>query len=351
MLSLVRTTLTRSMIESVQPIIPGVAISVMVAVAATNLEAPVGIAFTALYDRPVTLPGMVLALLIGIAFNRIARRPLFAAGMSFSVKKLLRVAVALLGVRIALAEIYELGLSTATIVMASMVVTIMSGIFVARLFGRTDAYGALAGCATAVCGASAALAASSVLPDYKGKNADTVFIVVAVNALSTIAMLVYPALCLLLGFDSRETGLLLGATIHDVAQVVGAGYAVSETVGNNAVIVKLFRVFLLLPVVITIGWHLGQRAGVTERINAPVPLFALAFLALVIANSLGLLSPILKSTTNEVSRWGLMIAIAALGLGTSINEIIRSGWRNIAVVVAVTAVILVTVTCGILVAG
>src|SRR5262249_28091086 len=75
-----------------------------------------------------------------------------------------------------------------------------------------------------------------------------------VNALSTLAMVVYPLLCVWLGFDAQTAGIMLGATIHDVAQVVRAGYAVSETAGNTAVIVKLFRVFLMLPLVLAIGW-------------------------------------------------------------------------------------------------
>ena len=97
-----------------------------------------------------------------------------------------------------------------------------------------------------MCGASATLATSIVVPDYKGKSADVAFVVVAVNALSTLAMVVYPVLCSALGFDPERTGVMLGATIHDVAQVVGAGYSVSETVGNTAVVVKLFRAW---------AWH------------------------------------------------------------------------------------------------
>ena len=128
-----------------------------------------------------------------------------------------------------------------------MTATVLSGFWFARFFGQNESYGALAGAATAVCGASATLATSTVVPNYYGKEADIAFVVVAVNALSTAAMVIYPIVCVALGFDERLTGVMLGATIHDVAQVVGAGYAVSERAGNTAVIVKLFRVFLLLP--------------------------------------------------------------------------------------------------------
>ena len=109
--------------------------------------------------------------------------------------------------------------------------------------------------------------------------------VVAVNALATLAMLVYPPLCIVLGFDAQTTGVMLGGTIHDVAQVVGAGYAVSEPVGNTAVIVKLFRVFLLLPVVLGVGWYftrMGMRHG---EAHVPVPVFAIVFLLLCVLNS------------------------------------------------------------------
>ncbi len=323
---------------------PGLALASLVATAAV-LAAPVVATIFA-------IPAMVLALLLGIAMSAFAARPVFAPGLAFSVKKLLRVAVALLGLRIALGDIIDLGLATALIVIVSMVATIAAGFVVARMFRQNEAYGALAGAATAVCGASATLATATVLPQYKGKEADIVFVVVAVNALSTLAMVVYPPLCLWLGFDDRLTGVMLGATIHDVAQVVGAGYAVSEEAGNSAVIVKLFRVFLLLPVVLAIGWYFaGARAQEAGAAKVPVPVFAIVFLALCIVNSFALTMPALapfyipvRDVLVTASTWGLLIAIAALGLGTAPRAIAALGWRHVATVSATTLVILVIAT-------
>ena len=187
------------------------------------------------------------------------------------LKVILRWAVALLGLRVALGEIAALGWSTAALVVAGMAITVIAGFLLARIFGQSAAYGALAGAGTAVCGASATLATSIVLPDYQGKEADVAFTVVAVNALATVAMVLYPIICVWLGFDAQRTGVMLGATIHDVAQVVGAGYAVSETTGNTAVIVKLFRVFLLFPVVLVIGWSFARHAVATGRRQDPGP--------------------------------------------------------------------------------
>ena len=203
-----------------------------------------------------------------------------------------------------------------------------------------------------MCGASATLATATVLPDYDGKDADVVFVVIAVNALSTLAMVFYPPLAAGLGFDQHVTGILLGATIHDVAQVVGAGYAVSDAAGNTAVIVKLFRVFLLLPVVLAIGWWFVRAGAAAHAARVPVPVFAFVFLALCIVNSIlpsTALAPLyagVKYWLVEASTDGLLIAISALGLGTSLSSVTHVGWRHMVTVVGTTVVILVVVAAA-----
>lgn len=302
------------------------------------------------------LPAMVIALIIGIALNGIAGGRRFEPGLTFSVKKLLRWAIGLLGLRIAFGDILGLGLGTLLLVVGSMAATIAAGIWLARRLSVHDGYGALAGAATAVCGASATLATTTVLPNYPAKAADTAFTVVAANAVSTLVMLAYPPLAVLLGFDATQTGILLGATIHDMAQVVGAGYAVSEPVGNASVVVKLFRVFLLLPVVLTIGWWFTRQGAHAGEAKVPVPVFALVFLALVAVNSVlpgipALAGPyaVVKGWLVQLSSAGLLIAIAALGLGTSLTAILSIGWRHVAVFLGTTAVILAIVTAGLFV--
>ena len=194
------------------PFVPGVLLAIAIAVPSFFL-APV-------IAKIFPLPVIVIALLIGIALHTVADRPLFAPGLKFCVSKVLRWAVALLGLRVSLGEIADLGVITALIVIVSMIVTLVCGIALARSLGLKREFGALAGAGTAVCGASATLATSTVIPQYVGKEADIVFVVVAVNALSTVAMLGYPLIATGLGFDPQTTGVLLGATIHDVAQVV-----------------------------------------------------------------------------------------------------------------------------------
>jgi uncharacterized integral membrane protein (TIGR00698 family) len=329
---------------------PGLALAAAVAAAGVALAPVVGLV--------VPIPAMVLALLLGIALAGVGTRPLFRDGLAFAIRTLLRWAVALLGLRIALGDIAALGVTTAVAVAAAMALTLTAGILCARALGQDEALGALAGSATAVCGASAALATSTVLPRWPGKEADIVFVVVAVNALSTAAMLAYPPLGTALGFDAGTLGVFLGATIHDVAQVVGAGYAVDEATGNTAVVVKLFRVFLLLPVVLAVGWWFTRRGRRHGEARVPVPGFALAFLALCILNSAAAAAPWaqpvytpVKALLVELSSWGLLIAIGALGLGTSLQAVRELGWRHLVLVVVATAVILAAMAVVLVAAG
>ena len=328
--------------------IPGVLLSAAVAISAVTAARLLG--------GILPIPAMVVALVIGIALNPPARRRLFQPGILLCLRVILRWAVALLGLRIALAEIAALGLSTAILVVIAMAITLAAGFLLARLFALERAYGALAGAGTAVCGASATLATSIVLPDYKGKETDIVFVVVAVNALSTLAMVVYPPFCTWLSFDAQITGIMLGATIHDVAQVVGAGYSVSETAGNTAVIVKLFRVFLMLPLVLAIGWLFARRSVTATAARVPIPVFAIVFVALCVLNSIAPAFPPfarmlawIKAPLIEASTWGLLLAISALGLGTSLSGIAALGWRHVATVTGTTLVIFAVMTAGLMV--
>ncbi len=350
---------TTTRLATWRPLLDGIVLSAVVALAAYLAEPLV----TSAAGGRFGIPAVVIALIIGMVLHPLANAPRFQAGMTFCVKKMLRWAIALLGLRVALGDIVALGLTTALLVIVAMAATILSGFLLARWLGRETGMGALGGVATAVCGASAALATATVVPDYRSKAADVAFTVIAMNALSTVAMLAYPLICVWLGFSPSQTGIMLGATIHDVAQVVGAGQAVSVEAANAAIIVKLFRVFLLLPAVLIVGWWLvhddAKRAGdVAARAKVPVPVFAIMFLVLCLVNSLLATQPALadlyqpiRTLLLSISTWGLLIAIAALGLGTSLGAMARLGWRQLALVTGTSLVILVIVTGSLLALG
>jgi uncharacterized integral membrane protein (TIGR00698 family) len=320
---------------------PGLAMAGAVAFAASRTTAWETAAVQAWFGRPIAVAAPVIALLLGVVFHPAAARPSAMPGLTFAIKRVLRWAIALFGLNIALSDIIGLGVGTAVMVVVSMAATLISGLLFARLFGKGDPYGALAGAACAVCGASAALATSTVLPPGQHRESDTAFVVITTNLLATFAILGYPPLCAALGFDDRTTGIFLGASIHDVAQVVGAGYSVSNEAGNIALVVKLFRVLMLLPVVLSVGWYFSGQGGDAARAKVPVPVFALMFVVFVLVNSSGILPPMLKSALVTASGWGLLLALAALGLNTSIASIVRVGPKHLAVVLCTTAVVFV----------
>ena len=283
-------------------------------------------------------PVMLFALLIGMAFHFLHEDGRCVAGIEFTSKAVLRVGVALLGAKITLGQILGLGLMPIATVVAGVVTTIGLGFLAARLFGQSRAFGVLSGGAVAICGASAALAIASVLPRRENSERDTILTVVTVTALSTVAMITYPVLVAAVGLDHTRAGVFLGGTIHDVAQVVGAGYSVSSKTGDVATYVKLLRVALLMPVVLGLMLALrGRRAEGEPQARLQPPLFLLGFAALVVVGSLGLLPPVATETASTVSRWCLVGAVAALGMKTSFGALVKVGWRPVLLIVTETA--------------
>lgn len=286
-------------------------------------------------------PVMLFALLIGMAFNFLADNPQCAGGIGFSAKTLLRAGVALLGFRLSLADVTAQGWEPVLTILVLVLFTILAGLALSKLLGRRWGIGLLTGGAVAICGASAALAISAVMPKTERLERDTLFTVVAVTTLSTIAMIAYPLLFSVLGFSDEQAGFLIGATIHDVAQVVGAGYSISDEAGNIATLTKLQRVLLLPVVIIAIIFftrNMGEDGEAKQGVG--LPLFVVLFIVFVIVNSLGILPAIVTDTAVILSRWFLIIAIAALGVKTSLAAMLNLGGRHIALVILETLALL-----------
>ena len=280
-----------------------------------------------------TAPVMLFALLFGMAFHFLHEEGRCVAGIEFSSKAILRLGVALLGARITAEQILGLGLMPIATVVIGVTTTIAIGVLAARLLGQRRDFGILSGGAVGICGASAALAIASVLPRNADSERDTILTVVTVTALSTLAMIIYPLIAATIGLNHVSAGIFLGGTIHDVAQVVGAGYSISPQTGDIATYVKLLRVTMLLPVVFAIAF-LVKAGGAGPR--PPVPLFLIGFAALVVLNSFGLLGKPVIAVANDVSRWCLVTAIAALGMKTSFKSLIAVGWRPVALMIVET---------------
>lgn len=324
------------MIQKIHSYFPGVLVCATIAMASTFIADH--------YGGPV----MLFALLFGTAFHFLTENSRCTKGIELCAKTLLRLGVALLGFRISFEQISNLGFLPIATVLASVVLTIALGVLIARLLGLSLYLGVLASCSVAICGASAALALAAILPFYKDKERDTIFVVVIVTALSTCAMIFYPVLVQYFQLNTIEQGIFLGGTIHDVAQVVGAGYSVSNEVGDISTVIKLFRVALLVPVVIFFSLLLRRQHSEksVQSFRNIVPSFLLAFSVFVVVNSLGVVPILVSDTLAQVSRWLLVLAIAALGVKTSFQELSHIGARPMLLMVLCTFIIALLVFIG-----
>jgi uncharacterized integral membrane protein (TIGR00698 family) len=315
-----------------QKVFPGLIAAITVAIAATFLSTH--------YGAPV----MLFALLLGMAVRFISEEGRGVAGVQFASRTILRVGVALLGMRITIDQIVSLGAPTVVLIIAAVLLTIGFGVVVSRVMGHDKRFGVLTGGSVGICGASAALAIAAVLPQDKNSERNTIFTVIAVTTLSTIAMVLYPIIVQRLGLDDAAAGVFLGGTIHDVAQVVGAGYSVSDETGDTSTIIKLLRVAMLVPVVfvLSLAFH-TRKAGEKGERRWPLPPFIIAFVALVVLNSTGVTPEPLRLFIIEASRWCLVTAIAALGMKTSLQMLMEVGWQPVTVIVTETIFIAVLV--------
>ncbi|UUZ64568.1 putative sulfate exporter family transporter [Polaromonas sp. P1-6] len=286
-------------------------------------------------------PVMLFALLLGMAMNFLSAEGPCRPGIEFTAKHVLRAGIVLLGLRITLAQVAALGWGPVGLVVVSVLLTIGVSMVAARLFGFQGLFGLLTGGATAICGASAALALSAALPNHPMKDKATLFTVIGVSALSTLAMVAYPMLARALGMDEQQAGMFLGATIHDVAQVVGAGYSLSPEAGDAATLIKLMRVAMLLPVIALAAWlarrhMLAQSETATGQRPPLLPWFAVAFAVLVAINSTGWLPQVAVGVGKAASQWCLIAAMAAIGMKTHLKDISTVGWKPVALMVAET---------------
>ncbi|GAB2482210.1 putative sulfate exporter family transporter [Comamonas humi] len=305
---------------------PGVVACAVTAAAATFLSQH--------YGAPV----MLFALMLGMAMNFLSSDGPCKPGIDFAARQVMRWGVALLGLRITAAQVADLGWQPVLVVAVSLVLTIGVSMLVARWMGFNILFGLLSGGATAICGASAAMALSAALPPNPLKERALLFTVVGVSTLSTFAMILYPMLARAIGLDEHMAGVFLGATIHDVAQVVGAGYGMSQEVGDTATLVKLMRVALLLPVILFAVVYTRATGKASGDARPPLlPWFAVAFALLVAINSTGWLPKVVSQAGSSLSGWFLVAAMAGIGMKTQLRELVTVGIKPVVLMVGETA--------------
>lgn len=285
-------------------------------------------------------PIILLGLLIGLSLNFVTRDPKTTKGLDFASRTCLRAGIVVLGLQVTFTQIEALGPLPFAGLIVVMLLTFATGVLAARIAGQNAYAGVLAGGATAICGASAALALYGVIGKERLSQAQFALTLVGVSLASAFAMSIYPVLAAELGLNDQQAGFLIGASIHDVAQAIGGGYAFSDAAGSYATIVKLSRVALLAPLVALASLWLGRQepgpAGPAWR-RMSLPWFIIVFLAVVTINSLFRIPPWLSTNALDASKGLLLLAVTATAMRSRMDLLMELGWKAVAPVIGATA--------------
>ncbi len=301
-------------------VLPGLALTVAIAAAAFGLRQVPGVA---------VFSPMILAILIGITFHNLVGTPARAkAGVVFSLRRVLRLAIILLGLQLTAAQIVEVGAAGIAVIVATLVATFIFTVRLGSAMGVEPKLAELIAAGTSICGASAVIATNTVT---RAPDEDVAYAVACVTVFGSIAMFAYPLLPALLGLDAHAYGLWAGASIHEVAQVVAASFQGGQAAGEFGTVAKLSRVMLLAPVVLSLGFLATRRATRNGEdhsdAKAPVPWFVLGFIALVAVNSLVSIPAEAKGVIATATTFMLSVALAAMGLETDIRKLRAKGLR------------------------
>lgn len=275
------------------------------------------------------LSPIILSIAIGMALHNFVGTPAIAKpGVAFSMRRLLRFAIILLGLQLTTAQLVEVGPIGLAIIATALAATFLFTQLLGRLIGVDRKLSQLIAAGTSICGASAVIATNTVTD---APDEDVAYAVACVTVFGSIAMFAYPLLPGLLHLDSHAFGLWSGASIHEIAQVVAAAFQDGRSAGEFATIAKLARVMMLAPVVVSLGLFAAHRSrhGSEGQSNArvPMPWFVLGFTALVFVNGIVTIPPETRSVIVTATTFLLSMALAAMGLETDIRKLHAKGLR------------------------
>ena len=310
-----------------------------------------------LADQPwvkdhLRVSALLLVVLLGMVLASLVKLPAFAVpGVRTAQRPVLRWAVAGLGFRLSLAELWKIGAPALGVVVISTFAALGFGWWIAKRLGLSEKLGLLLGVGGAICGASAVVAADSVV---QGEKRDSAIAMGVITLLGTIGILVYPLLAHGLAMSDFRYGVWAGASLHEMAQVVAAASGLSESSVKVATVVKLARIALLAPVVLGLAWSLRRKAAAagvkpvavapsrassavgivasppaTSPKVAPVPWFLALFVLFAIVNSAGVIPAPARDLVNRVDLWLLCVGMAGVGLQTGFGDLREAGWSPV----------------------
>ena len=288
------------------------------------------------------IPVMLLAIIIGLLLHVLNSVSILKDGINWSSRGLLYTGVALMGLRIDLTDLSQVGFMAPLFVILTLITTLLVGYAIARALGQSKDFSILMSGAVGICGVSAAAAICSALEDNPLRDAQLAITIAGITVLSTLAMLLYPFVSNALNLNILESGIFMGGGIHNVSQAVGAGYAVSNEAGDLAVIFKLIRVSMLLPVIIIISLVWGKSSStpypnVRSKLKASTPPFLIVFCLLALLSCLNIVPDLAKNAGNISAYWALIVSLVAIGIKTDTKLVMKVGTKPLTIMTLTTA--------------
>lgn len=301
----------------------GVGVVLLIACVATVLGR-----FVPVLGGPVC--GIVLGLLAGIVAPRL-RSPRLDPGYDFCAKQVLQASVVLLGTGLSLRQVAQVGASSLPVMLASLAVALGGAAVIGRWLGVGRDVRTLIGVGTGICGASAIAASTAVM---RPKKADTAYALGTIFVFNVVGVLTFPAIGHLLGMTGQSFGLWAGTAINDTSSVVAAAYGFGDGAGDHAIVVKLTRSLMIIPITIGLAYLTARRAqGARERsaaripLRAVVPWFLVGFVVAAAANSVRLFPQSWHSALTAAATFGITLALTAIGLSMRPAQLRRTGVR------------------------
>lgn len=285
------------------------------------------------FVKAISFSPMIVGIILGMIYANSLRNNLpdtWVPGIAFCSKRILRIGIILYGFRLTFQDVTAVGLSAIIIDALVVTLTILLGLFIGKLLRMDRSIALLTSCGSAICGAAAVLGCEGAIHAKPYKTAVAVSTVVIFG---TLSMFIYPILYRagIFSLPVNEMGIFTGGTVHEVAHVVGAGNAMGQEIAGIAIIVKMIRVMMLVPVLLVIAFFVAhsvrQRAegGLSGKSKITIPWFAVMFLVVIGLNSLSLLPEAVVSSINTLDTFLLTMAMTALGAETSIDKFKKAG--------------------------
>ncbi|MBE9109152.1 YeiH family putative sulfate export transporter [Nodosilinea sp. LEGE 07298] len=298
-------------------ILPGLLLTILMAGIAIGLGRIIGLE---------TLNPLLIAVLLGIGWRQWGTVPVtYRPGIKFAMKRVLRLAVILLGLRLSWAGVMAVGPWGLGMVTIGTLSTFYLTCWLGQRLGVNPRLTQLIAAGTSICGASAVVATNTVV---EGSEEDMTYAIATITGFGTLAMLTYPLLGSLLQLSPQAFGLWCGASVHEVAQVLATAFQKGDISGELATVTKLSRVLLVVPIMVSLGWQ-TSRANRQNQTTIPMPWFVIFFGLLVIVNSFNLVAEPLKAMVLSGNQWLLCMSLVAMGLETNVSNLTQLGIKPI----------------------